>query len=155
MSHFDYAVRYDLRVARRFVEPLEHGEPVPGCGCPDCTGVPEDSPARQPVRPRDFSGWEERAEQARSIGLLEICRRLGLEIQRKGSALYTSCPLHEDKTPSLSLDPKLGRSGLWHCFSCEGGGDAIELFMRARRMGFADAVRELVPVASHQVRLED
>ena len=97
------------------------------------------------MRPRDFSGWEERAEQARSIGLLEICRRLGLEIHKKGSALYASCPLHEDKTPSLSLDPKLGRSGLWYCFSCESGGDSIELFMRARRMGFADAVKELVP----------
>ena len=145
MSHFDYAVRYDLRAAKGFVKPQEHDQPVPGCGCPGCSGIPADHPARQPRRSPDYSGWEERAERARSIGLLEMCEILGLQTQKKGSALYVSCPMHEDKTPSLSLGPKLGRSGLWHCFSCEGGGDAIELFMRARRMGFADAVRDLVP----------
>ena len=145
MSHFDYAVRYDLRSAKGFATPLEDGAPVPGCGCPGCSGIPADHPARQPRRSPDYSGWEERAERARSIGLLEMCRRLGLKIHEKGSALYVSCPMHKDKKPSLSLGPKLGRSGLWHCFSCEGGGDAIELFMRARRMGFADAVRDLVP----------
>jgi len=145
MSHFDRADRYDLRAARGFVKPLAHDQPVPGCGCPACTGVPEDSPARQPVRPRDFSSWEQRAEQARSIGILEICRRLNLEIQKRGTSLYVKCPLHDDKKPSLSLSPELGRSGLWYCFPCIAGGDAIELWMRTHRTGFADAVRELVP----------
>ena len=144
-DHFDLSLDHDLRAARGFVKPLKDGAPVPGCGCPTCSGVPADHPARQPRRSPDYSGWEERAERARSIGLLEMCEILGLQTQKKGSALYVSCPMHEDKTPSLSLDPKLGRSGLWYCFSCESGGDAIELFMRARRMGFADAVRDLVP----------
>ena len=145
MSHFDYAVRYDLRAARGFVKPLAHDRPVPGCGCPACTGVPEDSPARQPVRPRDFSGWESRAEKARSYPILEIAKRIGLEVQKKGRSWVASCPLHEDRTPSLSISPHKGRSGLWHCFSCGASGDAIELFMRTHRTGFGDAVRDLVP----------
>ena len=145
MSHFDYAVRYDLRAARRFVEPLEHGEPVPGCGCPDCTGVPEDSPARQPLKVRDFSHWEARAERARSMGILEVARRLGLDCAKTGGGVYARCPFHDDRKPSLHLAPEKGLSGLWYCPVCTVGGDPVELFMRARRMDFADAVRDLVP----------
>ena len=84
---------------------------MPGCGCPGCSGIPADHPARQPRRSPDYSEWEGRAERARNVSLLEVCEILGLETQKKGSALYVSCPMHEDKTPSLSLGPKLGRSG--------------------------------------------
>ncbi len=144
-SHFDLAITNDLRVNRGFAEPLESGSPVPGCGCPDCTGLPEGHPARQPINQPDFSSWEDRAEKARSIAILDICKRSGLEFQKKGRSWVASCPLHEDKTPSLSISPDKGRSGLWHCFSCGASGDAIELFMRTRRTGFGDAVRDLVP----------
>jgi len=40
----------------------------------------------------------------------------------------------------MSLDE--GR-GLWYCHPCGEGGDAIKLYMRARRIEFAVAVREL------------
>ena len=145
MDHFDYAVRYDLRAARGFVKPLAQDRPVPGCGCPDCTGIPEDHAARQPINQPDYSSWESRAEKARSYPILEIAKRIGLEVQKKGRSWVASCPLHEDRTPSLSISPHKGRSGLWHCFSCGASGDAIELFMRTRRTGFGDAVRDLVP----------
>ena len=144
-DHFDLAVLHDLRVNEGFAEPLEDGAPVPGCGCPDCTGIPEDPPARQPIHQPDYSSWESRAEKARSYPILEIAKRIGLEVQKKGRSWVASCPLHEDRTPSLSISPHKGRSGLWHCFSCGASGDAIELFMRTRRTGFGDAVRDLVP----------
>ena len=144
-SHFDHAVIHDLRVNKGFAEPLEDGAPVPGCGCSDCTGIPEAHPARQPIHKPDYSSWELRAERARAYPILEIAKRLGLEAQKKGRSWVASCPLHEDKTPSLSISPHKGRSGLWHCFSCGASGDAIELFMRTNHCGFAAAVRELVP----------
>ena len=144
-SHFDHAVIHDLRVNKGFTEPLEDGAPVPGCGCSDCTGIPEDHPARQPIHQPDYSSWELRAERARAYPILEIAKRIGLEAQKKGGSWVASCPLHEDKTPSLSISPHKGRSGLWHCFSCGASGDAIELYMRSNHCGFAAAVRELVP----------
>jgi DNA primase len=50
------------------------------------------------------------------------------------------CPLHDDTRPSLTLDVD---RGLWFCFACAEGGDAIELWQRVRGCSFAEAVREL------------
>ena len=144
-DHFSLAVDYDLNASRGFAEPLKDGAPIPGCGCPDCTGIPEDHEARQPINQPDYSSWELRAEKARSYPILEIAKRIGLEVQKKGRSWVASCPLHEDKTPSLSISPHKGRRGLWHCFSCDASGDAIELFMRTNHCGFSEAVKALVP----------
>jgi len=144
-DHFSLAVDYDLNASRGFAEPLKDGAPIPGCGCESCTGIPSDHEARQPISQPDYSSWESRAEKARSIGILEICKRIGLEVTKKGRSWVASCPLHEDKTPSLSISPHKGRSGLWHCFSCDASGDAIELFMRSNHCGFSEAVKALVP----------
>ena len=36
------------------------------------------------------------------------------------------CPFHKEKTPSFSIDPD---QGLYYCFGCGQGGDAIKLHM--------------------------
>ncbi len=73
--------------------------------------------------------------------LLEVVRRLGLGTPvKKGKELAVRCPLHEDNNPSLRLNPT---KQLWYCAPCVAGGDAIKLYMRARRIEFAEAVREL------------
>jgi DNA primase len=70
-----------------------------------------------------------------------------------------SCPLHEDKTPSLSVRPE---KGLWHCFSCGKGGDAITLVREAEGVDFIEACRILVerfnipaPVKVHNRSIRD
>jgi hypothetical protein len=124
-----------VRLAGRKLNP---GEPVPGCTCPDCTGL-DDAPVVAPLP--DFSRWEEAVDRARAIPLLEVVARLGLgEPKRQGRRWVLRCPFHDDRTPSLSLDPD---KGLWHCFSCSAGGDGLTLTMRVHRLAFADAVREL------------
>ncbi len=80
-------------------------------------------------------------ETARAVPLLEVVRRLGLGTPvKKGKELAVRCPLHEDNNPSLRLNPT---KQLWYCAPCVEGGDAIKLYMRARRIEFAEAVREL------------
>jgi DNA primase len=79
-------------------------------------------------------------EEARTRPIIEVARSLGLEPKRAGKEWVVSCPLHEDKTPSMYLNPE---KGLWTCFSCGQGGDGIQLVMEARKMGFTDAVREM------------
>ena len=124
---------------------LAPGEPVPGCGCPGCTGIPADHPVHQRQIRRRRDGQErfaEIVETARAVPILEVVQRLGLGTPvKRGKELAVRCPLHEDNNPSLRLNPT---KQLWYCSPCSEGGDAIQLYLRARRIEFAEAVRELV-----------
>ncbi|MBU1006957.1 MAG: hypothetical protein KKH08_05125 [Candidatus Omnitrophica bacterium] len=55
------------------------------------------------------------------------------------------CPFHKEKTPSLSVNPN---KGLWHCFGCGKGGDAINFIMLAESVTFKNAVKLLAFEAS-------
>jgi DNA primase len=64
------------------------------------------------------------------------------------------CPLHKEKTPSFSVDPD---QGLYYCFGCGQGGDAIKLHMLLSGDDFPAAIEALarkygipLPVASRQ-----
>jgi hypothetical protein len=125
---------------------LGPGEPVPGCPCPNCTGIPEDHPSRIPPRPRGWGRrgsreeWDRKVDRARSTPVLAVARSLGLRPAKTGRSFMCRCPFHDDKTPSLSIDTD---KGLWHCFSCLRGGDGIGLYMKVRRLDFTDVVKEL------------
>lgn len=144
-----------LEIAAAFARgrPLDPGEPVPGCGCPTCTGLPEDHPARVPAwrRADPEAGartdaerrawWERKVQAARRVSILDLVQRLDCGVPvRRGKSLLVRCPLHDDSDPSLRLD--VGE-GLWYCDPCGEGGDVIQLYMRARGLAFADAVRDL------------
>jgi len=138
-----------LEVAAAFTRgrPLDPGVRVPGCACELCTGISAEAPAwtrRTPAFARRMQGqasWEARVDQARAVPLLEVVQRLGLGTPaQKGRELAVCCPLHDDSHPSLQLNPE---KQVWYCHPCGIGGDAIKLYMRARRIEFAEAVREL------------
>ncbi len=121
--------------------PLALGDPVPACGCPSCTGVSADDPARRTRRRTYRQDRPLPVEDARALSILDVAGRLGLgEPARRGREWAVLCPLHDDTQPSLTLD--LDRS-LWYCFGCSEGGDGIELVQRVRNCSFAEAVREL------------
>ena len=140
-SHFDLALDHDLRSARRFAKYIDPGEPVPVCGCPDCSGIPADHPARAPRR--ISAEWQRALAKVQSMGLFQVVRGLHIEAVRRGKSWYCSCPLHKDRTPSVHLSPSKGRSGLWFCHSCGEGGDLISLWMKARSATFSEAVRAI------------
>jgi DNA primase catalytic core len=56
--------------------------------------------------------------------------------RREGRAYKMRCPFHADVTPSLSADPE---KGLWRCFGCGEGGDAITFLQRSRGLEFGEA----------------
>jgi len=125
--------------------PLGPGEPVPGCSCPWCTGIPADHPTRRTRRRWSTPGpgrdsWARRVEEARTRPLLDVARALGLEPKKAGKEYMASCPFHADATPSLSLNPS---KNVWHCFSCGRGGDGIALVMEVRKLDFTGAVKEV------------
>lgn len=50
------------------------------------------------------------------------------------------CPFHDEKTPSFHVRPHLG---LWHCFGCGEGGDAIAFLQKVDHLSFTEAVEHL------------
>ena len=63
-------------------------------------------------------------EACKGILAADIARQAGLSLQQKGRRLWTCCPLHGEKTSSLMFD----EAGNWHCFGCNKGGDAVDLY---------------------------
>lgn len=61
-------------------------------------------------------------------------------LAKKGARWGGLCPLHKEKTPSFSVDPV---QGLYYCFGCGAGGDAIDLHMRLSGDDFATAIEAL------------
>ena len=129
-----------------FSEPsvLDVDRPVPGCGCPGCTGIPSDHSVRQRQLRRRRAGhgrFDEMVDRARAVPLVAVVQRLGLGTPaQRGRELAVCCPLHDDSHPSLQLNPA---KQVWYCHPCGIGGDAITLYMLTRRIEFAEAVREL------------
>lgn len=50
------------------------------------------------------------------------------------------CPLHDEKTPSFTVNTA---AGLWHCFGCGEGGDVYALVMKTAGMTFPESARHL------------
>jgi len=49
------------------------------------------------------------------------------------------CPFC-DARRGLSFDPDEGESGLWHCFSCQRGGDGVELYAELHHADLSEAL---------------
>ena len=94
-----------------------------------------------PPIPTSGADWERMVDHARAVSTVEVANRLGCgDPVRRGKELAVRCPLHEDTDPSLRIHED-GRR--WYCDPSGEGGDAIKLFMRARGLDFAQAIREL------------
>lgn len=75
-------------------------------------------------------------------------------LRKAGRQYQGLCPLHKEKTPSFSVDPV---RGLFYCFGCGVGGDAIKLHMLASGDDFPAAIETLaqrygIPLPSRAVR---
>ena len=144
-KHLDLAIAEAFHRRRRNLPPLRDDEPIPGCSCPDCTGVPADAPVRVvPIRSHYRRATHRPpldVEAARAIPVVKVAERLGLGSPKRQGTEYTlRCPLHDDSRPSMRLNPE---RNLWYCPVCDEGGDGIRLVQRVRGIDFPDAVREL------------
>src|SRR5687767_4039842 len=61
-------------------------------------------------------------------------------LRKAGKRLVGLCPLHKEKTPSFSVEPE---QGLFYCFGCGQGGDAIKLHMLLSGDDFPAAIETL------------
>ncbi len=61
-------------------------------------------------------------------------------LKKSGNHYWGLCPFHKEKTPSFSVNPQLG---IYKCFGCGVGGDALSFIMKTRNIEFMDLIREL------------
>lgn len=61
------------------------------------------------------------------------------------------CPFHDERTPSFHVRPQLG---LWHCFGCGEGGDAIAFVQKIDHLDFTEAVEYLAGKAGITLNYE-
>lgn len=72
--------------------------------------------------------------------LITVMEREGIQLKQRGRSFWASCPFHEDKTPSLKVDPE---RQTFFCFSCQDGGDAIAFIQKLHGLSFKDALKHL------------
>src|SRR5205823_7104525 len=73
-------------------------------------------------------------------------------LRRVGRRYQGLCPFHAEKTASFSVNPELG---LYHCFGCGAGGDAIQFVREVEHLDFVTAVERLAAKAGITLRYDD
>lgn len=58
-------------------------------------------------------------------------------LKRTSSRYRALCPFHAERTPSFYVTPS---KGIYKCFGCENGGDAIHFLMEHERMTYPEAL---------------
>ncbi|MEZ5167333.1 MAG: CHC2 zinc finger domain-containing protein [Acidimicrobiales bacterium] len=71
------------------------------------------------------------------------------EIKRSGRQWMARCPMHGERTASLSVSPE---KGVYHCFGCGRSGDAITFVQEMDHLDFAGAVEALAARSGIQLR---
>lgn len=74
-----------------------------------------------------------------STDLVELVSEV-TKVRRSGRSVMAVCPFHQEKTPSMSVDPA---RGLYHCFGCGKGGDLFQFIQETQGLDFSDAVELL------------
>ncbi len=84
------------------------------------------------------------------IDIVELVGRY-VTLKPAGSHFKGRCPFHPDDTPSLHVSPE---KGLWHCFGCHAGGDAIGFLMKIEKLSFPEALSRLAAELGIELRRE-
>ncbi|WP_206953338.1 CHC2 zinc finger domain-containing protein [Trinickia acidisoli] len=85
---------------------------------------------------------ESRFRRDRLPPVFEVLALLSIKAGKPNGSGYAQvrCPIHGETNPSLSIHLERGN---WRCFACgEAGGDALELYRRARGLTFTQAARD-------------
>jgi DNA primase len=97
------------------------------------------------IRDEDIAAVRERSPIDEVVGEYLQLKNAG------GGSLKGLCPFHDEKTPSFNVTPA---RGLFYCFSCAEGGDAIKFVQKIDGLSFVEAVERLAGRAGIDLRYE-
>jgi DNA primase len=91
-------------------------------------------------------------EVRETAGIVEVASEF-TALRRQGARFTGLCPYpdHQEKTPSFSITPD---RGLYYCYGCLRGGDAIKLVMDLKSLDFAEAVSYLADRSGVDLQFE-
>jgi len=102
------------------------------------------------------------AEVRERAGIVEVVSDY-ISLKKSGANYLGLCPFHGEKTPSFNVNPA---RGIFHCFGCGVGGNAISFVMKMEGLSFPEAVKllakrvgvvieERLPTAAEKRRLDE
>ncbi len=71
-----------------------------------------------------------------------------LSLTRKGKDFLGLCPFHQDKNPSLHVNPSMG---IFKCFVCGAGGDVFKFLQLRENLSFMEALERLADKAGIEI----
>lgn len=72
-----------------------------------------------------------------------------VDLKKVGAQLRASCPLHNEKTPSMTVNQA---KNFFKCFGCGAGGDAIQFVMEHDNLPFNEAIIKIA--TAHGIAIE-
>ena len=97
------------------------------------------------IRREDLEAVRERTDIVKLVSGYLTLRKAGHD------TMVGLCPFHAEKTPSFSVSPS---KGLYHCFGCGAGGDAVRFLQAVEHLTFVEAVERLAKEAGVTLRYE-
>lgn len=77
------------------------------------------------------------------VSIVDVVGR-HVQLKRAGKGFIGLCPFHQDRKPSLHVNPELG---IYKCFACGAGGDIFKFVQETERVGFREALEMLAKEA--------
>ena len=75
-----------------------------------------------------------------------------VKLKKSGSALTGLCPFHDERSPSFSVSES---KGIFKCFGCGAGGDAIGFVMKHERKDFIESVEIIAGICGIPLEYEE
>ena len=72
--------------------------------------------------------------------IIDVVQNCGIELSQTGRRFWACCPLHQENTPSFTVNPE---KQVFYCFGCHEGGDVIAFIQKLRGLSFPDALKYL------------
>ncbi len=63
-----------------------------------------------------------------------------VSLKRAGARYVAVCPFHNDRHPSMNVNPRMG---IYKCFACGAGGDVIKFVQEFEKIGFIEALKQV------------
>ncbi len=81
------------------------------------------------------------------VNLVELISH-DVKLRHNGRNWVGLCPFHGDSKPSFSVNPE---KGLYYCFGCQEGGNALSYVKKTRALSTTDAIEELARQAGFEL----
>lgn len=73
--------------------------------------------------------------------ILSVIQGYMPELKKTGKNWSACCPFHSEKSASFTVNPD---KGMYYCFGCGAGGDAVDFVMKHQGMDFSAAVQSII-----------